>query len=101
MIVSFNKTKSIITEFTIYPNPFSFVANISFSINKYGKIVLKLFDFQGGFINTLLDVNKKPGEYTVKWNGNNYEGKEVKSGIYLVRLQVGRNIVTRSIEYIK
>jgi hypothetical protein len=35
------------------------------------------------------------------WNGTDENGKEVISGLYLIRLQAGRQVMTRSVEIIK
>jgi hypothetical protein len=48
-----------------------------------------------------MNENKKPGEYRLIWNGKDLNGKEVMPGLYLVRLQSGRNIATKPVEIIK
>lgn len=56
---------------------------------------------QGKLINPLVDKTLSPGKYEFTWKGKDLNEKSVKSGLYLVRLQSGRNIITRSVLYIK
>ncbi|MCK5840325.1 MAG: BNR-4 repeat-containing protein [Bacteroidales bacterium] len=85
----------------IYPNPFYQQVRICFELNTAGRILLRIYTIQGQLINTLINGNKQPGEYELIWNGKDLNGKEIKTGLYLIRLQSGRNILTRSVEYIK
>ena len=101
MITNIIETKIISGSLNIFPNPFSKITKISFSLNKTKYIQIKIYSIQGKFINTLISENKPPGKHEIIWNGKDKNGKEVKPGLYLVRLQSGRNILTRSVEYIK
>lgn len=88
-------------KFNIYPNPFHQHVKITFELNNSERILIKIFSIHGKLKNTLINENKTKGEYEIIWNGKDLNGKEVNSGLYLVRLQSGRNILTRSVEYIK
>ena len=101
MIANIIEIKIIFGSLRIFPNPFSKITKISFSLNKIKNIQIKIYSIQGKLINTLINENKTPGQYEIIWNGKNLNGKEVKPGLYLIRLQSGRNILTRSVEYIK
>lgn len=85
----------------IYPNPFKHYIKISFEINNTKRTTIKVYTIQGKLIITLINENKSPGKYEIIWNGKDKNGKEVTSGLYLVRLQSGRIILTRSVEYLK
>ncbi|HDO06436.1 MAG TPA: T9SS type A sorting domain-containing protein, partial [Bacteroidetes bacterium] len=90
----FNKLK-------LFPNPFKNNLTISFELKFNGKFQLKIYTIQGKLINTLIDENNAPGRYQIMWNGTDKNGKEVNSGLYLIRLQAGRQVMTRSVEIIK
>lgn len=85
----------------IYPNPSSGNTTISFSLKETTHTSIKIYDLQGELINTLINEKKKKGEYKIIWNGTDKNGKEVNSGLYLICLQAGRQIMTRSVEFIK
>lgn len=72
-----------------YPNPFNPSTQIEFQIPKYGFVSLTIFDLLGREVITLLNEEKKPGMYTVTWNGKDKYGKEVSSGIYFYKLRAG------------
>jgi len=90
-----------ISDFKIYPNPGKAPIMIDFSIGKQEKIEVSIYDLNGRKIVTVVNEDKTPGRYQTLWNGRDQNGKEVNSGLYLVRLQWGRNSVTRPVEYSK
>ncbi|MEZ5195836.1 MAG: T9SS type A sorting domain-containing protein [Bacteroidales bacterium] len=71
------------------PNPFSIQTNISYDIRGTGLVNLAVYDLQGQLINTLVNENKTNGKYETLWNGKDKTGKEVKKGLYLIRLESG------------
>ena len=101
MITSINNIFRPLYRCNIYPNPFKQNVKIEVKLNKEEFLLIRIYTMQGKLINTLIDENKSPGKYEITWNGKDNNGKGVSSGLYLVRLQSGRNILTRSVEYIK
>ncbi|MCD4789953.1 MAG: T9SS type A sorting domain-containing protein [Bacteroidales bacterium] len=85
----------------IYPNPFKSETTIEFKTEKTQQINISIYNLNGKLIKTLKNEYIKPGEYRTIWNGKGKNGKEVNSGLYLIRLQSGRKIITKAVEYIK
>jgi len=81
----------------ISPNPFSNIAWINFETTSFANVQVKILNLKGQIVNILVNENKTPGKYNINWDGNDLNGKEVSPGLYLVRLQVGRYVVTRSV----
>lgn len=77
------------------PNPFNPVTTISFSLPRASRATLEIFDVSGALVARLIDGICDPGEHTVTWNGRNAEGAGVAGGIYLYRLQAGKETVSR------
>jgi len=96
-----NKPIPVIDLYNIYPNPSTANTTISYSLREAEYTSIKIYDLQGKLINTILEKKQAPGKYQIMWNGTDKNGKEVKNGLYLVRLQAGRQIMTRSVEIIK
>jgi hypothetical protein len=69
-----------------YPNPFNPATRISFSLNQKADIRLKIFDVMGNEIVTLMDGTKSSGSYEIVWDGKDFKGNKVVSGIYIYRL---------------
>lgn len=72
-----------------YPNPFNPSTVISYRIPNSAFVNLSIFNMLGQKINTLVNEEKQGGEYHIAWNGNDFNGKEVPSGIYLYTLHAG------------
>ena len=75
-----------------YPNPFNPETTIKYELPKTSKVKLQIFNILGQKIKTLVDEEKQPGYYSVKWNGINDYGVKVSSGIYIYRLNKGISI---------
>lgn len=69
-----------------YPNPFTDETTIEYSIADEGDVTLEVFDALGHPVFTLATGNRTPATYTVAWNGRSTNGREVPSGIYVIRL---------------
>ncbi|MCK4353432.1 T9SS type A sorting domain-containing protein, partial [candidate division WOR-3 bacterium] len=67
-----------------YPNPCFGTLTVKFFVHKGGKGSLKIYDITGRLVKTLVNGNKKPGDYTVNW-----DAKNVPSGIYFIKLSAG------------
>ncbi len=78
-----------------YPNPFNPTTKIVYSINEYGKSVLKVYDLLGCEVATLVNRDQQPGSYEINWSGKDDDGKLLSSGIYFYSLRAGQNVVTK------
>ncbi len=76
---------------SIYPQPFSSVVNIEYTIPKESKVALQVYDVSGRLIRTIVNTKQSPGIYTAKWDGKTRNGRKVTSGVYFCRLVVNGN----------
>ena len=67
-----------------YPNPFNPSTTIEFSISERGYVTIKIYDILGKEVSTLVNEDKQPGSYEIKFNGTN-----LSSGIYFYELRAG------------
>ena len=75
-------------EFTLYqnyPNPFNPETTIKFDIPESDFVTLKIYDVLGNEIKTLVNENKSPGSYNVKFNG-----RGLASGMYIYKLSTSK-----------
>jgi hypothetical protein len=79
-----------------YPNPFNPSTEIAFSLSTRAKINLTVFDMLGRIVATLIDGEKNPGRYTVKWDAGS-----VPSGVYFYRLAAGEVVQIRKMTLIR
>ncbi|HEX7076787.1 MAG TPA: Ig-like domain-containing protein [Candidatus Eisenbacteria bacterium] len=69
------------------PNPLNPETEITFSIERAGRVRVQVFDLAGRLVNTLSDQARDAGSYTVRWNGTGRNGSHVASGVYFVRVE--------------
>jgi hypothetical protein len=84
-----------------YPNPFNPETTIRYSVKETSSVVLEIYNQKGQYITTLVNKTKTPGNYSVIWNGKDYNNRSVSSGIYFYRLKAGKNISTRKMILMK
>ena len=74
-----------------YPNPFNSGTNITYSlpINFKSEIQIKVYNILGQEIKTLLNGVSKSGLNQLHWDGLDQRGRQIPSGIYILRLKGG------------
>jgi len=76
---------------SISPNPFNASCNIELDIGEETDILLEIIDISGRIVETPIDGERlEPGHYTLKWNGD-----DLASGTYFIRLSDGNKIITK------
>jgi hypothetical protein len=73
------------TKFELYqnfPNPFNAVTAIKYDIPRQSFVTIMIYDLLGREVKKLVDENKEPGRYEVKWDAINNA-----SGTYFYRLE--------------
>lgn len=73
--------------FAGHPNPFSSRTQIRYGLPRSAKVSLKIYNAAGQEVYTLVDEIKKPGYYTIVWDGKDRRGKSAPSGIYFYQLE--------------
>ncbi len=79
-----------------FPNPFNPSTTIRYSVPSDLFVVIKVFDVLGNEITTLVNEEKRAGNYTITWAA---EG--IPSGTYFYRIYAGDFIETRSAVLLK
>ena len=79
-----------------FPNPFSTVTNIQFTLEKRDNVVINVYDVRGSLIAVLADDYYSAGTHAIKWNASN-----IPSGYYFYSLQTSTGVVTKKASIIK
>jgi hypothetical protein len=84
------------TSLMVFPNPVSNTATISYTLEHSANVVLKVFDLTGRLVTTLADAAFDEGDHEITWDAS-----EVKSGIYLLRMEAGEEMLTEKLSVVK
>jgi hypothetical protein len=80
---------------SVIPNPLSLMASVVLTLPAEAMTRVELYDLLGHKVQTLY-ANAASGELQLT-----LDGKELHSGTYLLRVQFGNNVVTRTVELVK
>ncbi|MCX8015451.1 MAG: T9SS type A sorting domain-containing protein, partial [candidate division WOR-3 bacterium] len=69
-----------------YPNPFNPTTKIEYSLHTHSHVILKVYNILGEEIETLINKQQPAGNYVVE-----FQSKNLSSGVYFYKLQVGNN----------
>jgi len=97
------------------PNPFRDVTTVHYEVpshmvdelgNEYdfaGQIeaTVKVYNVTGRLVSTLVDNHLSPGRYQTQWTARDEMGSSVASGVYYVKLQLGKKYVTKRLIQLK
>ncbi len=72
-----------------YPNPFNPETTINFFLAKQGQVFIDIYDIKGRKVKSLVEDYFTQGNHSVVWNGENDQGNNVSSGIYLYKMRNG------------
>lgn len=103
----FAKPSSVITENQLpaeivlhqnYPNPFNPQTVISFKITVAAYVNLRIYDFLGRDITTLVNEFKPDGNYSIRFSTNDFQ---LSSGVYFYTLTVNGNSLAKKMLLLK
>jgi predicted GH43/DUF377 family glycosyl hydrolase len=93
-----------------YPNPFhrGYAAasgvsqdlartQIHYALPQSARVKLVVYDLYGRQVRVLEDAEKAAGEYAQTWDGRDENKKPVASGVYVYRLQAGKQVLNRKL----
>lgn len=97
------------------PNPFRDVTTIYYevpasvsdedgtSLNFFNPIhaSVKIYNVAGRLVSILVDTIQTPGQYNIQWNAVDDNGSTVASGVYYIKLQIGKKHVTKRLIQLK
>ncbi len=84
-----------------YPNPFDASTELRFSVAEKGKISLAVYDVEGRLVRVLVNSTLKPGRHTATWDGLDYSGNIMATGVYFCYLRAGRETISRKLVLIR
>ncbi|MFA5034022.1 MAG: SBBP repeat-containing protein [bacterium] len=95
-IEEYSNIKTPSTTLSVSQNPVIKNTIVSYSIPIETKVLLSIYDLSGSCVKTLVNGEKETGNYSIRLNA-----KELKTGVYFVRLTAGTSKTTRKITVIR
>ena len=82
--------------FQNYPNPFNPTTKIEYSVPRFSRVSLKVYDTLGREVATLFKGTRQPGNYIVTFNGSG-----LLSGVYFYQMKSDNFIDTKKLVLIR
>jgi len=79
-----------------YPNPFNNTTTIRYAVPEETDILLEIFDISGRLVERLTSQFHQPGFYDMKWSG-----RQAASGIYFIKLEADKTVLTQKMILLK
>jgi len=76
------------------PNPFNPETIINYTLENPEHVMIKIYNIQGQLIRTLTDKQKSVGTHSVRWDGRHDNGEVASAGMYIYRIEAGKQILT-------
>jgi hypothetical protein len=91
-VVSTQDLRSHSSGLSVYPVPFEDHANINFTLKRAADIDISIFNMIGKRVASVEHGLYPAGDHTISWNGKN-----LKTGMYILRMNTGNEIKTAKI----
>lgn len=78
-----------------YPNPFNPETVVRYQLSVISEVRLVIYNVLGELVRNLRQRREMPGLHTVRWDGRDDAGRPVCSGVYIYRLETGRQTASR------
>lgn len=72
-----------------YPNPFNPTTQIEYNVPVRSNVAINIFNILGQKVATIVNDVHEAGTHRATWNGKDFSGKTVASGIYFYQMQSG------------
>jgi hypothetical protein len=81
-----------------YPNPFNGSTTLSFGLPERSFVKINVYDILGNLVITVLDTETNAGHFNIHFN---FSSIGIASGVYIVRLEAGKNYISKKLVLLK
>jgi ligand-binding sensor domain-containing protein len=72
-----------------YPNPFNSSTTIEYSLQRRSDVTVTIYNLLGWHIRTIVEETQASGRHTAVWDGTDFKGDAVGSGMYFYSIKAG------------
>ncbi len=87
--------------FSACPNPVQGQSTITYALPRASRVLLRIYDVSGRLVKTLESGNKPAGFYTVTWQTDDKQDREVSNGIYFIKFNASDYCANQKIILLK
>ena len=84
-----------------HPNPFNPETSVEYQLAQDGNLSIRIYNTLGQEVRTLINDYQQAGVHFLRWDGRDNMGRELASGIYLLRMQAGTFVKTNRMMLLK
>ena len=84
-----------------HPNPFNPSTTITFAVPEASEVKLAIYNLRGQLIQTLHSGVISAGQHSVVWDGTDFLGAKVASGVYVYRLESKGFVLSKKLVFMK
>jgi len=91
----------IIKLYQNYPNPFNLETKIKYNLSQPTWVNLTIYNILGQKVKVLTNELQTTGMKSVTWDGKDNSGRTVSSGIYVYKLRIDKQVVSKKMLLLK
>ena len=84
-----------------YPNPFNPSTNLRYSLAEAADVKIRIYNNRGQQVREYDVQHSKPGFFTLVFDGKDASGRDLSSGVYFYRMQIGQYSATNRMLLLK
>lgn len=84
-----------------FPNPFNAETTITYALPNPGEVTLTVYNTLGQRIRTLIHETQEAGSHTTSWDSRDDEGRVTAGGVYIYRVEMGDQGITKQMILLK
>ncbi len=88
-------------DLTSYPNPFNPMATVCYTIPKAGNVNVSIYDITGQRVIQLENGYRNSGTHQLAWNATDKYGRQIASGLYILRIQTENQVKAIKMTYMR
>ena len=85
----------------VHPSPVLHEAHVRLGLPRREDAELTIYDLTGAVASSLVRQTLPAGVHAFTWDGTDGNGHRVASGVYLLRLKIGREIIVRRVSLVR
>lgn len=84
-----------------FPNPFNPSTTVQYTLLYSGQVNVSIYNLDGQKITTLVNQQEEAGPHSALWDGTDSRGKQLTSGIYLLKMETAETVEVQKVALVR